>query len=314
MTHYLLHFSLLTIIFQSSLVYAEVKPLRLHLSYYPTVASAGVYIAQERGWYKDAGLDLQLVFKDLNISQNLIADIADVAIHSGHEIIRQVAMGHDLKAFAVEYQRNPLSLAANASIKKLSDLKGKTIGLFTDQEKDFIRVMFASEGMSLDQIHFKKIHSFTVNDLLGFLKTKKYDAIPVWAFNHPVAFALKGYNTQQYPSYRYGFHFYGTAYYAKTATIQNRKEELAKLVHITRRGWMEAFKNPEKTAKEFMSKWYPKDQLIDNNYDLTLKQQIIQMKLIQGYLYEGVSPNGFGEMTPFQWRTSLKLAIRDKLI
>ncbi len=293
---------------------AATKPLRLHLTYYPTVEFAGIFLAYERGWYKDAGIDLRIVFKDLNISENLNSDIVDVAMHSGHEVIRQVSIGHDVKAFAAEYQLNPLSLAAHPSIQTLKDLKGKTIGIFTDQEKNLLRVMLASEGMTLEQVKFKTIDSFAVDDLLRLLKTKEFDAMPVWAFNHPVGFALKGFNTRQFPGYLYGFHFYGTVFYAKSITIDERKTELAKFIEVTRHGWIEAYRDLNKTVNEHMKKWYPKDQLIDNNYASTLKQQLIQMKLSRRYLFEGVGESGFGEMTSIQWKASVKIAIRDGII
>ncbi len=289
-------------------------PLRLHLTYYPTVEFAGLFLAYEKGWYRDAGIDLKFYSKDLNISESLNSDEVDVAMHSGHEVIRQVAMGQDVKAFAAEYQINPLSLAVDPKIKTLKDLKGKTIGIFTDQEKSFIRVMLAHEGLNLSEVKFKYIQSFKFDDLLDDLRLHSFDALPVWAFNHPVGFAIKGYNTRQFQSYLYGFHFYGTVYYAKSKTIKNRQKELADFLSVTRRGWQEAYKNPEAAVTAVMKNWYPKENLIDGSYDLTLKQQLTQMKLAQRYLYEGVGAAHFAEMTRAQWQSGLKIALRDGII
>ncbi len=289
-------------------------PLRVHLTYYPTVEFAGLFLAYEKGWYREAGIDLKFVSQDLNISESLIADEVDVAMHSGHEVIRQVAKGQDLKAFAAEYQINPLSLAVDPKVKSLKGLKGKTIGIFTDQEKAFIRVMLAHEGLSLSDVNFKYIPSFKFDDLLDDLRLNLFDALPVWAFNHPVGFALKGYNTRQFQSYLYGFHFYGTVFYAKSKTISSRKLELANFLRVTRRGWQEAYRNPAAAVSVVMKNWYHKDHYIDGSYDLTLKQQLTQMKLAQRYLYEGVGAPHFGEMTRSQWQSGLKIALRDGII
>ncbi len=178
-------------------------PLRLHLSYYPTISAAGIYLAQERGWYKKAGIELVIDFKDLNISQKVIDGSTDFALHSAHEVMRTVDNGHDVKAFAADYQLNPLALAAKPEFKKLESLKGKVIGIFTDQEKDFLKVMFASVGLGLNDFTFRYIKKFSADDLINDLKSSKFDAIPVWEFNHPLGFALKGYNVRQFPSYHY---------------------------------------------------------------------------------------------------------------
>jgi ABC-type nitrate/sulfonate/bicarbonate transport system substrate-binding protein len=292
----------------------SLRPLVLHLDYYPTTEFAGIFLAYERGWYRAAGLDLKIIFKDLNISENLLADEADIAMHSGHEVIRQVAMGHDVKAFAAELQINPLSLAAIPKIKTLRDLRGKTIGYFSEQEKDFIRVMFAHEGMTLEQVNFSKITLFGVDNLLSSLKNGSFDALPVWAFNHPVAFAQKGFITRQFQSYRYGFNFYGTVFYAKTHTIAERKTDLAKFIEVTRRGWQAAFQNPEATATHHLQKWYPKSEWINGDFETTKNQQITEMQLLRRYLYEGVGPAHFGEMTRVQWLAGIEIAQHGGLI
>ncbi len=310
MKYFLLLITLVHLITDLSLA----KPLRLHLTYYPTVEFAGIYHAVEQGWYKEAGIDLKPSFKDLNITDNLLYEEYDIAMHSGHEIIRRVSSGDKIKAFAAEYQFNPLSLATRKSIKSLSDLRGKTIGIFTEQEKDFLKVIFRSVNIDLSDVNFYQINLFSVDNLLSDLKKNKYDALPVWAFNHPVAFALKGFNVRQFPSYSNGFNFYGTVFYAKDSTIESRAQELAKFIEVTRRGWSQVFKNPEQSVKNHMKKWFPKDRLIDGNYQATKKQQLIQLKLSKSYLYEGVGEKRFGFMTNHQWASSIQTAKRNGLI
>lgn len=290
------------------------KPLRLYLTYYPTVEFAGICLALDKGWYKDAGIDLSIDFKDLAITDKILNDEADIAMHSGHEIIRQVSKGNMVKAFAAEYQFNPLSLAANPKYKNLEDLRQKTIGYFTEQEKDYLRVMFASVGVGLDELNFKLVPTFRVDDLISLFKSKQFDAIPVWEFNHPVSFALKGYNVTQFASYKSGFHFYGSVFFAKPKTIHTRSEELAKFIAITRRGWLAALANPTKTVTDLMKKWYPKNQYINGDFELTKRQQQIQLMLSKRYLFEGVGEQGFGSMTKFQWQASLSIAEKYRLI
>ena len=293
---------------------SSAEPLRLHLSYYPTVSAAGIFLAQERGWYKKADIDLKIIFKDLHITEKVLDGTADMALHSAHEVMRTVDRGKDVKAFAADFQLNPLSLASQPQYESLESLKGKTIGIFTEQEKDFLKVMFANAGLSMDDFIYKPIQTFEIDDLIQKLKTGEYNAIPVWEFNHPVGFALKGYNVRQFQSYRYGFHFYGAVFFAKTDTIRKRKSELARFIEITRRGLQEAYKNPEKSVAMAMARWYPPNQYINGNRALTEKQQLIQMKISKRYFFEGVGIEGYGSMTKFHWDASTKIAKRFDII
>ncbi|HPI40545.1 MAG TPA: ABC transporter substrate-binding protein [Pseudobdellovibrionaceae bacterium] len=308
------YFILIILFFILNTHLALAIPLRLHLTYYPTIEFAGIYYALDQGWYKEAGIDLIPSFKDLNITDNLLSGNYDIAMHSGHEIIRRVSGGDKIKAFAAEYQFNPLSLASLPSVKSLNDLRGKTIGIFTEQEKDFLKIIFNSVNIDLSEVKFKQINLFSVDDLLSDLKKNKYEALPVWAFNHPVAFALKGFNVRQFPSSTNGFNFYGTVFYAHHTLIKSRANDLAKFIEITRRGWDQVFKNPEQAVQNHMKKWYPKDRLIDGNFKLTEKQQLIQLKLSKRYLYEGVGEKRFGFMTSQQWASSIKTAKFNGLI
>jgi hypothetical protein len=142
------------------------------------------------------------------------------------------------------------------------------------------------------------------------LQKSKYDAIPVWTFNHPVAFALMGFNVRQFPSRNYGFNCYGAVFFAKPNVISRRRDELVKFLAVTQRGWVEAYRKPDETVRLVMDKWFPRSQWIRNDKALTEKQQALQMKISKRYLFEGVGVEQFGAMTEFQWSSSLRMAKR----
>src|SRR4051812_47056355 len=79
---------------------ASARPLRVHLDWIPDAEFAGIFVAMERGWYKEAGIDIELVSAGLDAMPKLPKGQPDIGIHSGQEVIRYVARGRPIRAIA----------------------------------------------------------------------------------------------------------------------------------------------------------------------------------------------------------------------
>lgn len=170
------------------------------------------------------------------------------------------------------------------------------------------RVMLGSHGLTLKDVHFVLIKTFNPQEIIEILRNKKVDAIIAWEFNWTITFALLGYEVRVSPGYQNGFHFYGIVYFAKDEFLKRKADLLARFLAATRRGWTEVYTNPEYYAAQIVEKWYPKKFYIKGSKDLTLKQQILELRLRKKYLYEGVGVDGLGLMTNFYWKRSLDIA------
>ena len=226
-----------------------------------------ILIALDKGWYEEAGLELKPVFTGLNITDAVLDNRADIGMHSGDEVIRTIGKGGSIKAFAANYQFNPLTLITgqDSTIKTLRGVKGKTIGIFTSEEYDMYRVVLENVGLHLSDVRFVELKTFKEDDLIEMLKAKKIDAFSAWEFNWPVTFALKGYPVRQFPSHDYGFNFYGIVFFAKPEYISAHKEALKRFLQVTARGWEEVYRDPDWAVREVVERWYPKDRLIQNS-------------------------------------------------
>ena len=89
------------------------------------------YLAQDRGFYKKNGLDVDLVFIPSTTTSvsSLIAGDIHVANASGGGVASAVVAGADLVMVSCYLNSLPYELVVHESIKSAEDLKGKSIGI-----------------------------------------------------------------------------------------------------------------------------------------------------------------------------------------
>ncbi len=296
--------------FISLAAYSATTQLRVQLDWYPSVEFAGLYVAQEKGWFKDEGIDIHLNFNDLEITDKVLTGQADIGMHSAHEVMRTVDQGRKIKAFAAHYQLNPLTLLANRAVKSLKDLKGKTVGYFSEQELDVIKIILNHHQITLSQVTLVKLNQFDIPYLTNLLRSGKVNAFLGWEFNFPVSFALSGYVVRQFPGYKNGFHFYGIVYFSKDEFIKTNYKLLRKFLQITKRGWLEFYKSPNQYTKLIVNKYYSRSRYLNDSKAMTLKHQQLQAQLSKRFIMEGIGIENYGNMSKVQWQASLDIAQR----
>lgn len=176
-----------------------------------------------------------------------------------------------------------------------------------------MRVVLEKNGLTLGDI--VPIHiSLNINEVMENLKNHTIDAVLGWEFNWPITMALLGYPVRTISTFHNGFCYYGIVYFARDSFIERHRDALAEFTAITMRGWQEAFGNPVEAAKYVTDKWYPPQWYIGKSKELTLEQQIVEIKLRQRYVMHGVGRNFMGMMDPLIWAVGLDTARKHSMI
>ncbi|MBV8535024.1 MAG: ABC transporter substrate-binding protein [Alphaproteobacteria bacterium] len=126
-----------------------------------TVGSASAllwpyYIGKAKGFFTDAGLDLDVVFvpSSAGVQQQLTAGALDAAMGTGLvDPIRAITKGADVGLVRIDGQTPPYSLLAKPAIQTIQDLKGKTISLggLVDITRIYVEKMLAPNGIQPGQ-------------------------------------------------------------------------------------------------------------------------------------------------------------------
>ena len=121
---------LVFLLFSSIVTASPLKKVTLQLKWSHQFQFAGYYAALEKGYYKDAGLEVTI--KQLTPGENpvniVLAGKADYGI-SGSGLALRRLKGDPVVALAVVLQHSPIALAVlnRSGINYPEDLKGKTL-------------------------------------------------------------------------------------------------------------------------------------------------------------------------------------------
>ncbi|TKB28226.1 ABC transporter ATP-binding protein [Desulfopila sp. IMCC35006] len=124
---------------------------------------APLYVALERGYFTDHGLDVTIIApSNPNDPPKLVAaGKADIAVSYQHQHQMQVDQGLPLVRIAtlIATPLNALVVLADGPIHSLADLKGKTIGYSVGGfETVLLKVMLAKAGLSLADVKLVNVN------------------------------------------------------------------------------------------------------------------------------------------------------------
>jgi NitT/TauT family transport system substrate-binding protein len=169
-------------------------PLTVGLGYIPSVQFAQFYLADQRGYYRDAGLDVTFENKiDPDLIRLTGQGAVDISLADGTSLIPAVSQGIPVEYVATIYAKFPNVVFAKASsgITSAADLKGRTIGTPGRYGSGWImlQALLDSVGLTVDDV---SVVEYPTYGQLAGVEQGAVDAATGFANNEPVLLALAG--------------------------------------------------------------------------------------------------------------------------
>ena len=224
---------------------------------------AGFYVAKEKGYYKDLGLEVEFLKYDVDthIVNSVLSKKADFGTGSSSLLVDK-ARGKDIVLLGSIFQSSPLMLLAlkDSNLQKLQDIKNKRIMMAKDQQRfATFQAMMASKNIGMHEIKMLD-HSFDVQDLIN----NKTDLMIAYSTNEPYILKEKGYESQIFHPKDYGFDFYENIIFTTNEFAQQNPMLVSKFYQATIRGWHYAFDNIAEVAQLVYDKYNPQNKSLDS--------------------------------------------------
>lgn len=221
----------------------EMVKIRLPMGYIPSVQYAPFYVAAERGYFEEAGFEVEFDYKFETDGVALVgAGELPFALVSGEQVLLARAQGLPVVYVMSWWKDYPVAVSAEtqSGILEPADLKGKKIGipgLFGASYVGFRALLNAvgleESDVTLDSIGFNQVEA---------LVSGQEDAVVVYANNEPIQLESLGYNINTILVRDY-------AYLASNGIISN-ENMIAENPDMVRRFVQAVLKGLEDTLRE----------------------------------------------------------------
>jgi NitT/TauT family transport system substrate-binding protein len=229
----------------SSTAASAADKLTLQLKWVTQAQFAGYYVAKDKGFYKDAGLDVTIKpgGPDINPSQVIAGGGADVVVDWMPSALATREMGVSLVNIAQVFQKSGMMLTCrkDTGITAPADFKGKTLGVwFSGNEYPFLswmaKLKYTTSGAKPDITVLKQ--GFNVDPLLQ----KQAACISTMTYNEYWQVIEAGVPATDLVVFKYqdqGVATLEDGLYTLEKTLADAKavEKLARFVKATAKGW-----------------------------------------------------------------------------
>lgn len=264
------------------------ETVTLQLSWQHRFQFAGYYAAIEKGFYRDAGLDVHLVEAGAG-HDDIVKEVTDGHAQYGignSSLLLARAQGMPVVALAVILQHSPYALIARESYpgQLIRDLNGKRVML--DALSGEILALLSREGLKKPDINILP-SSYDPQALLD----GKVDAMSFNIVDDPWYFGNAGLKRQIYSPRSQGMDFYGDTLFTSEREMNEFPRRVRDFREASLKGWRYALEHPDEIIELIRSKWSPK---LSQGF---LKQEATQYNhLIERDLTE------LGQMNPERWQ------------
>ncbi len=265
------------------------KKLKLVLDWTPNTNHTGLYVAMDKGYYKDAGIELEIVQPPEDGAEVLVASgKADFGISFQDTMAGALSKDSPLpiKAVAAITQHNTSGIMSRKGdgITTPKGLEGKKYATWDlPIEKAILKNVVEKDGGDFAKV---ELIPSTVTDEVSALSTKQIDAVWVYYGWAGISAKEKGFDFDYFAfkDINPTFDYYTPVLITNDDMIKNNNDTVKKFLEATKKGYEFAAGNPQDAA-EILLKYAPEiDSKLANASQEYLSTCYIDKDIPWGYI------------------------------
>jgi len=215
---------------------------------------AGYYMAKEKGFYKNAGLDVNIseYHNGIDVVKSVHQNRHSFAVGYS-SIILNKAGKNDIVLLNAIFQSSPHVLVSlkSSGLKSIKDFKGKNIMIDKAASNSAgMLAMLKSNGVSFDDMNIQT-PSFKVDDLIN----KKTDITTFYYSNETYLLDKKAIAYDMWSPKDYGFDFYSDILFTSKKELQENPKLVKHFLDATIKGWKYAFAHVDESVDVIRKKY-----------------------------------------------------------
>lgn len=262
----------------------KLDKVRVQLKWLHQFQFAGYYAAVEKGFYRDAGLDVELIEGKPEV------DPAHVVLSGGAEfgvgtpeLLLLRAHGEPIVVLGVIFQHSPYVFLAlrDSGISDVSGLAGRR--LMIEPQSAELYAYLKRENVPASGLQILP-HSFSARDLLN----KKVDAMSAYVTDEPFELDRDGIPFSTFTPRAAGVDFYGDCFFTTEKQIREHPKRVRAFYKATLKGWDYALKHPEEIIDLIVNRYGSGKSRDALRYEADKMQALMHPEIIPiGYMYPG---------------------------
>lgn len=287
----------------------EPTKITFALDWTPNTNHTGLYVAKDKGWYEDAGLDVNIVFVEDSSSAALCsANEAQFAIEAQDTLAAALIGENPLEVTAVaailQHNTSCIMSRHGEGLDRPLGLTGKTYATWDSPiEKAMLENVVEADGGDFDSI---KLVPNNFDDEPSALEAKQTDAIWVFYGWAGINAEIKGFNADYFyfKDLNPVFDYYTPIIIANNEFLKNNPDAAKAFLSATRKGYEYAMQNPDEAA----------EILIDSDDSLKDSEELVkesQNWMVTQYVADAEQ---WGYIDPYRWNSFYSWLFNEGLI
>lgn len=258
------------------------QKVTLQLKWLPQSQFMGYYIAQEKGYYKDEGIDISILpgGSDIIPEQQVNNGVANIGVTWTSSLMKYQEKGFKLTQIAQIFQKSAMLIVSKKSsnINSAADLKGKKVASWFGGNEYELYALFGKNNINKDKDVTLVQQDYTMNQLIS----GQVDAAQAMTYNEYgllLENGLKESDLNKIDVNDAGVAMMEDNLIVNTDWAKSNKDLIAKFLKASIKGWQDACADPTAAGKIV----YEKNKSVSLEHQTYMAKEVAKLVIPDGF-------------------------------